>query len=70
MNVVSRVFLSDFVSLLPRHRLFRLLPRGLLPIENIPLTREVFAFQNLLAVPLDELQHCQLPEVSWFSRGQ
>lgn len=52
MNVVSRVFMRDFRLLLPRHSLFRLLPRGLLPLDpSRVLTSEIFAFQNIVAVP-------------------
>jgi FkbM family methyltransferase len=68
MNTVSRVFLADFFSILPNHTLFRLLPHDFLPIENVPLTREVFAFQNLLAVPDGQIERCGLPKLSWFSR--
>ena len=51
MNVVSRVFLRDFRKLLPSHRLYRLLPRGLLPLGERIVATEIFAFQNILAVP-------------------
>lgn len=52
MNVVSRVFLRDFRKLLPRHRLYRLLPRGLLPLGTRILATEIFGYQNILAVPV------------------
>jgi FkbM family methyltransferase len=51
MNVVSRTFLRDFKLLLPDHVLYRLLPRGLLPLGDVPVSTELFAFQNILAVP-------------------
>ena len=51
MNVVSRVFLRDFRKLLPGHRLHRLLPRGLLPLAKRSVATEIFAYQNILAVP-------------------
>jgi FkbM family methyltransferase len=51
MNVVSRVFLRDFRKLLPAHRLFRLLPRGLLPLGTRSVSTEIFAYQNILAAP-------------------
>ncbi len=54
MNSASRVFLADFRALLTGHRLFRMLPSGPAPVDLAPLTSEVFAFQNLLAVPIDE----------------
>jgi FkbM family methyltransferase len=51
MNVVSRVFLRDFRKLLPAHRLHRLLPHDLLPLGTRSVATEIFAFQNILAVP-------------------
>jgi FkbM family methyltransferase len=51
MNVVSRVFLRDFRKLLPSHRLYRLLPRGLLPLGTRTIATEIFAYQNILAEP-------------------
>lgn len=52
MNVVSRSFLRDFHTLLPRHRFFRLLPKGVVPLRGAPL-EEIFAFQNIVAVRAD-----------------
>lgn len=51
MNVVSRVFLRDFRKLLPTHRLHRLLPHGLLPLGTRSVATEIFAYQNIVAVP-------------------
>lgn len=51
MNVVSRVFLRDIRLLLKGYNLYRLLPNGLLPLGNSPLENELFAYQNILAVP-------------------
>ncbi|MFN5514704.1 MAG: FkbM family methyltransferase [Cyanobacteriota bacterium] len=51
MNVVSRVFLRDFKNLLLDFDLYRLLPNNLLPLDTSPLLTELFAYQNLLAVP-------------------
>jgi FkbM family methyltransferase len=50
MNIISHSFLYDFRKLLSNYRLFRLLPRGLLPIPDDPLLRELFGFQNIVAV--------------------
>jgi FkbM family methyltransferase len=51
MNVISRVFLRDFIALLPGYTLFRLLPDGLVPIQATPaFLNEIFAFQNIVAV--------------------
>ncbi len=51
MNVVSRVFLNDFRKILPGYSLFRLLPKGLLPLSHSPLETELFAYQNIIALP-------------------
>ncbi|MFZ5443820.1 MAG: FkbM family methyltransferase [Myxococcota bacterium] len=52
MNVASRSFLKDFIHLLPNHRLFRLLPHGLLPLDHYsPFFNEVFGYQNIVALP-------------------
>ena len=52
INVISRVFFSDFRDLLPGYRFFRLVRDGLLPLDPYsPVTCEVFAFQNIVALP-------------------
>lgn len=51
MNVVSRVFMRDFRKLLVNYNLFRLLPDGLIPLTDNPLLSELFAFQNIIAIP-------------------
>lgn len=54
MNVISRVFMKDFFSLLPGYRFFRLLPAGALHLEVYdPRFMEVFAFQNIVCVRRD-----------------
>jgi FkbM family methyltransferase len=51
LHVFSRVFFRDFRNMLSNYDLYRLLPKGLLPLDaEIPST-EIFAFQNILAVP-------------------
>ena len=50
MNIVSRVFFNDFRRTLYNYELYRLLPRGLLPICDSPLETELFAFQNIFAI--------------------
>lgn len=51
MNVYSRVFFKDFIDLLQNYKLYRLMPRGLLPITDyIPKMHEIFAFQNIVAI--------------------
>jgi FkbM family methyltransferase len=56
MNIISRVFFRDFRKILKNYELFRLLPGGLLPLGKTPRARgfveeELFAYQNILAVP-------------------
>jgi FkbM family methyltransferase len=51
MNVFSRSFFRDFLDFLPEFRFFRLLPDGLVPLDNYkPLDFELFAYQNIAAV--------------------
>lgn len=51
MNVLARVFLADFIELLPNYELYRLMPDGLLPIGQYhPLHHEIFGFQNIVAI--------------------
>ena len=51
MNTVRKVFFREFENVLNEYRLYRLLPKGLLPLENEELIfKEIFAFQNILAV--------------------
>jgi FkbM family methyltransferase len=50
MNVVSRVFLRDFRQLLRAYDVFRLLPQGLLPLDNSSVWTEIFAYQNIVAI--------------------
>lgn len=50
MNVVSKVFIRDFIKLLSGYKLFRLQMDGLLPITRYdPKIHEIFAFQNFVA---------------------
>jgi len=54
MNVVSRVFMKDFLDLLDNYKLYRLLPSELIPITySRPLANELFAFQNIVAIRSD-----------------
>ncbi len=50
MNIVPRVFFKDFYELLVNYNLYRLLPNSLLKIDYDPLTSEIFAFQNVVAI--------------------
>ena len=51
MNVISRVYFHDFCSALYDYDFYRLLPNGLLPLGRTPLSTELFAYQNILAIP-------------------
>ena len=51
MNIISRVFFRDFRKILHRYDLYRLLPSGLLLLRDFPLETELFAYQNIFAVP-------------------
>jgi len=50
-HLFSRVFLKDFRDLLGDFCLYRLLPGGMLPLGDDPLGTEIFAFQNIVALP-------------------
>ncbi|HFE64458.1 MAG TPA: FkbM family methyltransferase [Caldithrix sp.] len=50
-NVISRVFMSDIIDLLPRHSFYRLLPDGFVQLNHYkPIYREIFAYQNIIAI--------------------
>lgn len=50
MNIVSRVFFKDILSLLRGYRAYRLLPHGMVELEPYsPLSCEIFAYQNIVA---------------------
>lgn len=52
MNVYSRTLFKDFIDILPKRIFYRIMPRGLYKMGAYrPSTHEIFAFQNVLAVP-------------------
>lgn len=51
MNIVSKVSMREFRKILQGYDLYRLLPRGLLPLDSRIPTTEIYAYQNILAVP-------------------
>jgi FkbM family methyltransferase len=51
LHVYSRVFFRDFRNLLRDYELYRLLPKGLLPLNGNITATEIFGYQNILAVP-------------------
>ncbi len=56
MNVYARTYFKDFMDLLPGYTFYRLMPRGLYPMGRYkPSTHEIFAFQNILAIPEGEV---------------
>jgi len=50
MNTVSRVFFRDIRKVLSNYKLFRLLPSGLLPLDDSIVETELFAYQNIFAI--------------------
>lgn len=56
MNVISRYFFKDFFDYLVDYDIYRLLQNGLIPIKNYsPLSCELFAFQNIVAIKKNAL---------------
>jgi len=54
MNVSSKVYFRDFWNMLSNYHLYRLLPSGMIKIENYrPVYCELFAYQNIVAVLKD-----------------
>ena len=52
MNIVSRVFFKDFCEAIPNYNFFRMLRNGLGALDPYsPLSCEVFAYQNIVALP-------------------
>jgi FkbM family methyltransferase len=52
MNIVSRVFFKDFCEVIPNYRFYRMLRNGLGVLDPYsPLSCEVFAYQNIVALP-------------------
>ncbi|AFZ33851.1 methyltransferase FkbM family [Stanieria cyanosphaera PCC 7437] len=55
INVISRVFMKDFIELLgENYNFYRLLPTGLLPLGQYnPITHEIFIYQNIICLKKD-----------------
>lgn len=52
MNAYSRTLFKDFMDILPKYIFYRIMPNGLYKLGDYrPSTHEIFAFQNILAVP-------------------
>lgn len=51
MNVYSRVFIRDFIELLPNYDLYRMLPNDLIPIKPYtPWLSEIFSYSNIFCI--------------------
>jgi len=50
-HLSSHIFLDDIRKLLKEYSLFRILPKKLLLLTGEPIEKELFAFQNILAIP-------------------
>ena len=51
MNIESRVYMKDFYKLLSDYLFFRLLPSGMLRLDNYSsVNYELFGFQNIIAI--------------------
>lgn len=50
MNVISRVFMRDIQKILRKYSAFRLLPKGVIPLPDLPLLKELFGFQNVVFI--------------------
>jgi FkbM family methyltransferase len=58
MNIISKVFIKDFVTLLKGYQLYRLLPNSLLRIDyNTSPLIESFCYQNIVAIRQDLKVH-------------
>lgn len=53
MNIVSRAFFRDFRIILKDYDLYRLLPSGVIRLGDSPVQTELFAYQNIIAIPKD-----------------
>lgn len=50
MNILSRVFMFDFFTLLKHYNAYRLLPNGIFPLKKYNSTLEVFRYQNVVFI--------------------
>jgi FkbM family methyltransferase len=55
MNIMARVFFRDFRRLLGNYAFYRLLPKDLIPLDDNPLFTEIFAYQNVVAIPKNKV---------------
>lgn len=60
MNVISRAHFTDIKNVLTNYNFFRLLPHGMLQINDLPIImQELYAYQNIIAIPdlIDTKEH-------------
>ena len=50
MNAKSRVHMEDFVHCLHAYTLYRLLPDSMIELPHAPVWREIYAYQNIVAI--------------------
>jgi FkbM family methyltransferase len=50
MNILEKVFLRDFVKLLCNFNLYRIKPKGLIPLKEYNPSMEIFRFQNIVFI--------------------
>lgn len=50
-NIISKVFYRDFRILLKDYEFYRLLPHGALRLGDSTALTEIFAYQNIIAIP-------------------
>lgn len=50
VNIIRKHFLKDFYDLLPGFDLYRIHPKGLVPLGEWTAKHEIFLFQNIVAV--------------------
>jgi FkbM family methyltransferase len=51
MNMISKVFMRDFIHALSSYNVYRLLPKGLLKLDyEKPVLMELFSYQNIIAI--------------------
>lgn len=56
LHVFGRAFFRDFRAVLSNYDLYRMLPNGLLDLDDDITMTEIFGFQNILAVPRERRQ--------------
>ncbi|MDD5363586.1 MAG: FkbM family methyltransferase [Ignavibacteria bacterium] len=51
MNTSSRIFFKDFFYYLQNYNMYRLLPKGVIKIDNYePVYNEIFGYQNIVSI--------------------